>query len=227
MADESEREPLPSPPSSSNWSHKLITVFGWSFDFFTVAVSITDVISDLLVAVQFLRDGHTLWAWLVFGAFINSSIVYYIVLTSTVFHKHNEAFMIGCDHIIKERYREWPWLLRFLMVLPFSQLAPAGTYMFHTFIMPHWRKTAIRRSGLSDLRGKTHKLLGGQTAVHREEADAVQGTFTVVGRLQDAVKRQVVTHGMLFAETIVESIPQSIIQLLAITFLGAPSTLQV
>ncbi|CUI10899.1 transmembrane protein, putative [Bodo saltans] len=228
--------------STEDWRHKLITVFGWSFDFFTVAVSITDVISDLLVAVQFLRDGHTLWAWLVFGAFINSSFVYSIVLTNVMSGEHNPEFSVNGKHVINRRFRKLSGLVRFFMILPFSQLAPTGMYVFQTFVMPHWRRKADDEATRlsSSLRVSGGRAQGYGTgmmsdadvpvalaAVHREEVDAVQGTFTVVGRLQDAVKRQVITHGMLFAETIVESIPQSIIQLLAITFLGTPSTLQV
>jgi hypothetical protein len=213
----------------ADWRHTLISLLGWSFDFFTVAISITDVISDVLVAVQFLQDGHSLWAWLVFGAFINSSIVYSMVLSIVMFDEYNGEFRVAGEHVIKEIYRRTPGLIRFLILLPVSQLAPTGMYVFQMFIMPYWRRKAGEVEDTAhhtnlDVTSGTGPALA---AVHREEAEAVQGTFTVVGRLQQAVQRQVVTHGMLFAETIVESIPQSIIQLLAITFLGAPTTLQV
>jgi hypothetical protein len=217
----------------TDWRHTLITLLGWSFDLFTVAISITDVISDVLVAVQFLQDGHSLWAWLVFGAFINSSIVYSMVLSIVMFDEYNGEFRVAGEHVIKEIYRKTPGLIRFLILLPVSQLAPTGMYVFQMFIMPYWRRKAgdveDTTAHHSNLHVTSGTGVGGPAlaAVHREEAEAVQGTFTVVGRLQQAVERQVVTHGMLFAETIVESIPQSIIQLLAITFLGAPTTLQV
>lgn len=217
--------------------HTLITVFGWAFDIFTVAISITDVVSDLLVARQFLAEGHELWAWLVFGCFINSSVVYSVILANLVFDQYNNEFK-GKDgeHILPLRVLKLPFIVRFLIVLPLSQLAPTGMYFMQMFILPWMRGDSVCGgpvNGSTDSptlncrEDDVHSPSSRMTTVNMQEAKEVEGTFTVVDRLKSAVQRQVVTHGMLFAETIVESIPQSIIQLLAITFLGKPSALQV
>ncbi len=38
--------------------HSCITVMGWAFDIISLALSLTDVIADVLVAIQFWQDGH-------------------------------------------------------------------------------------------------------------------------------------------------------------------------
>lgn len=223
--------------SREQLKQRLITCFGWAFDAFTVAISITDVISDVLVAVQFYHAGHVVWSYLVFGAFANSSLVYSVILAVMMFDKHSSEFHVGSRHFLPRWALKIPLLIRVLILLPFSQLAPSGMYVLQMFYLP-WRRKQQNVYEYENPADCVHEqfasygaingvdgIAGGQ--VDAEEVQAVEDTFTLVARLQLAIKNQVFTHGMLFAETIVESIPQSIIQLLAITFLGEPSVLQV
>ena len=219
-------------------SDRALSLLGWGFDLFTVAISVTDVVADLLVAVQFLEEGHSLWGWLVLGFFFNSTVVYALILTGTMMNRSNSEFQVEGTHILPGWMLSGPKAKRFLLVLPLAQLAPSGMYVLQTFVMPCLRARAAGRHGggntpaagslpTPSASSMTRNGVGDAfAAVDRGEAAEVADTFLMMGRLRAALEKQVVTHGMLLAETLVESVPQSIVQLLAMTFLGTPSVVQ-
>ena len=195
---------------------------GWAFDAFSVLISLTDVVSDVLVAIQFWQDGHHLWAWLVYGCFINSNLVYSVMIVLFAIKYPNSTID---SQRIPQWFRDLPFVLLVVIVFPFAQLAPSGNYILQTFFVKHDSDDEgdYGSPAKPDVSGKTSRV----GRLVEDENAAIRHDEATVGRLLKAVKKQVHTHGMLFAETIVESIPQSIVQLLAITFLGNPTTLQV
>jgi hypothetical protein len=50
---------------STDW----LSIGGWAFEIFTAALSIVDVLSDVLVAQQFYLDGHMGWFWMVMASY--------------------------------------------------------------------------------------------------------------------------------------------------------------
>ena len=204
------------------WQHRFISAMGWAFDAFSVLISLTDVVSDVLVAIQFWQDGHHLWAWLVYGCFINSNLVYSVMIVLFAIKYPNSTID---SQRIPQWFRDLPFVLLVVIVFPFAQLAPSGNYILQTFFVKHDSDDEgdYGSPAKPDVSGKTSRV----GRLVEDENAAIRHDEATVGRLLKAVKKQVHTHGMLFAETIVESIPQSIVQLLAITFLGNPTTLQV
>ena len=204
--------------------HRAMTAFGWFFDLFTVGTSVADVISDLMVAYQFYSDGHALWAWLVWGCFLNSNIVYTAIIVqigireTTLYGLDNDKHFFGCLHKL-------PRPILFLIVFPFAQLSPTLHYVFQIFLIPRMKEPTPLTP--DDTFWVDDEACKHATRVELEEAQVIRKSATVVGRLSRAVKNQLRTHGMLFGEALVESVPQTIIQLLAITFLGSPTTLQI
>lgn len=218
-------EPVPPAkhPPKRSCRQRLITVFAWLFDFVTVSISLIDVVSDVLVALQFMRDGHSVWAWLVFGCFANSNVIYSAIIVQCVFKDKNNE--MGYYQHVWRPLTYWPRPMLFVLVFPFAQLSPTLNYVFQTFFIK-------KRNGDAYDEQYRPRVVGIKVAeeahtVAKEEHEAIKESVETMGRLQDALRKQFYTHGMLFAETVVEAIPQSIIQLLAITFLGSPSNLQV
>jgi len=199
--------------------HRCITLLGWSFDVFCVLISVTDVIADILVAYQFFTDGHRLWGWLVLGCLINSNLVYSVLVVAAGIR--GQAGPIRYLNL-PTWFRKLPFVLLLLIVFPFAQLAPSVGYIVTTAL---FRRVEGEPNSGDDV--AANLPFDATNEVEREVQATARHNAASVSRLVMALQRQIYTHGLLFAETIVESIPQSVVQLMAITFLGTPTTTQV
>ena len=205
------------PPAEFTCLSRVITIWGWFFDIATILISLTDVISDILVAIQFWKDGETTWFWLVMSSLILSSIVYTVFGAEVMLHSDKDH---GIDCV--DTIAEWPRLLKYLLILPFAQLTPT-LYWIKEQIHP----TNVFTRNLTSSWATGGVQVGIVPQALKEEADAIAGQAHVMGRLDGALREHLNTHLLFYIETIVESIPQSIIQLLAVTFLGQATSLQV
>ena len=65
-----------------NFLAGVVNAFGSCFDWASCVVCETSIMFDVLVGIQFYRDGHTAWAWIVFGLLCNSSVVFAVIQTN-------------------------------------------------------------------------------------------------------------------------------------------------
>lgn len=185
---------------------KAITAWGWTFDVFLIAVNITDVISDCLIARQFWVDGHKTFFWLVLASLIIASLIY--------------AF-VGVEYLLRERmHNTWHRAVQYPIMLVFSQLVPVLNW-FIELKQP--------QSGSSEEERWTSTFGRSEftTAVAAEEIGSMQSSAHIMQRLDVALVNHLRSHALFYVESIVEAIPQSIVQLLAVSFLGEASALQV
>ena len=191
---------------NSECLNKTITIWGWVFDIGTVFISLADVVSDILVARQFWKDGETTWFWLVISSLMLSNIIYSI---------------FGAEVVLDGLGQKVHRVLRFVMIFPIAQLVPT---IF-------WIQEQVSPRSIITLRYSPWSMVQkhSQTAPRavQEEGDAMASEVQMIERLDRGLKKHLNTHLLFYIETIVESIPQSIIQLLAVTFLGQATDVQV
>ena len=200
-----------------------MTAWGWFFDVATVLISLTDVVSDILVAVQFYRDGEMTWFWLVMSSLILSNIIY-------------TGFVV--EILIREDECMGPVVGRFfrpvqyLLVFPLAQLMPSLRWIKEQ-IWPSKQSKALQLQFASewDVEVTEHSDAATRSKLEsraiREEIEESAVETEVMSRLDTALKEHIRSHLLFYIETVVESVPQSIIQLLAVTFLNQASSLQV
>ena len=199
----------PSPPSDR------YAVFGWMFDLFTVAVSLSDVVSDVVVAIQFYQGGQTVWFALVVTSLCLASVVYTVYFTEIV--RRSAAW--GSIVIGSTSVRNASSLVVYPVVLLCAQVMPVICWVVETRARRGgWLPPAS--SALGDA-GLTESVVG------REAVSDAKATALLMGRLQASLQHYLKAHGMFLIETVVEAIPQIVIQLLAVTFLGHATTAQV
>ena len=62
----------------------LLQFAGYAFGVLTVIINIADVTTDIIVAIQFHRDGETTWFWLVVSSLILAHLVYTFIGTAVL-----------------------------------------------------------------------------------------------------------------------------------------------
>ena len=184
-------------------SDRAMTAWGWFFDFFLIVVNLTDVITDCLIARQFWVDGHKTFFGLVLASLLLASVIYTVVGVELVWrekfhHRHSRLF-------------------QYLILLPFSQLMPVINWA-----VEQWKPTSISSSEVAQWDRPECA-----TGISAEEADAMAGASKLMERLDVALARHMRSHALFYVESVVEAIPQAIVQLLAVTFLGEATPLQV
>ena len=207
----------PSGGSHSRCCDNLITAWGWLFDLFTVTVSLSDVISDIVVAVQFFQAGEHVWFGLVIASLCVASIVYTIFFVEEVRRRWPDTWTV-CGTPIRNVHR----VLVYPIVLIGAQVMPVICWVLETIRM-RGSDTASRVGAVA----LADYHLGYRSAVGREAVDDAKASAQLMGRLHAALTHYMKAHGMFLIETVVEAIPQIVIQLLAVTFLGHATTAQV
>ena len=184
---------------------RLVTAWGWIFDALLILINLTDVVSDCLVAAQFYRDGHATFFWLIIASLLLANIIYTIY-----------AVEVMCrDTRLWKTYR----IIQYVVIFPFAQLAPTANWFREQF----WPSS----TSTSGVAGWNAGFLGGAGAAAEEEAEAIAASSKLMERLDKALAVHFRTHLLFYVESVVEAIPQSIVQLLAVTFLDTASPLQV
>lgn len=156
------------------------------YDLFCAAVNVSDVASDIVICVQFYLQDQLVFFWLCIAIFAIAQICYSVLFTALYGTKYRDT------HAKKVRAA----CLCFLCILPFGQVVPLivwiGAFKFK------WFDKICECLGLEvrdDVKNE---------AAHSEDP------------LKNYIMMKVVTHGGFMIESIVESVPQSILQMVAI-----------
>ena len=199
-------------------------MIAWGFDIAVVVISVVDVISDVVVAKEFYDDGHMLWFWLVFASLAISSLAYAILLhfgsirQPIWFYHLGNKFTSSCPFAIPTFFGR---VLQFFTALVVSQFIPMMIWYMETFCPV----------GVGTIEDGSEEELQRPDSIHMsralsEELHDLAAESVVVQRIRNTMGKHFSRHGMFYIETVLESIPQSIIQLLAVTFLGRASSAQ-
>jgi hypothetical protein len=201
-----------------------LTAAGHAFAFLTVAINLADVTTDVVVAVQFFRDGDTVWAWLVVASLIIAHIVYTVA---------------GALNTVEEIF---PFAnsapKRFLVAFVVAQFLPVLHLAAET-----WREcknestlqeVARRAEDADDVVPNTsedartvdERQTYGVDSAAAEELDSIAPSLLIHNQISASMSKHLAKYVFFYIESAVEAAPQAVIQLLAITFLGRASTAQ-
>ena len=192
----------------------LVTFVGWAFDVFTAVISVVDIVSDVLVAKHFYDGGHMLWFWLVVGSYLLASgffTFFFVELASA----SNSAVP---PSRFKSAYNSIPVVVKYTVTFLLAQLLPLVLWLLVTLDKP----TATAAAKPSD---PTPDAETSVVAEEMMEADFLNES--VSRRLRGSLATLVKAHALFLLETVVEAVPQLVIQLLAMTFLGESSPVQI
>ena len=185
-------------------------LLGWGFDYLCELLACADAATNVLVAMQLLRDGHTAWGWTVLGFTINASVVYAFILMQLMPHACRDG-MFG-DWLNCRRK-----VTLFCIFLPFA----------HLLMIMFWFLTALVYPTPSSDDVPVELSEVATTRAAKEEAAAVERSARLMGRIAQGLKKQESTYTLLFAEALAEALPQAIVQLLALSLIGSATTLQI
>lgn len=159
---------------------KIKTWQSGAYDAFTVLLFTADVVLDIMITVEFYKEGEMGFFWGSIAIFAVSQLAY------------SALFM----HLFISDDRSMLYLmLTFILLLPFAQLAPFVIFC-SSF---NWRWLNLLLTCLK---------LDGQAIRQAPDPDKEPWEAFILSKLQ--------THGGFIAESIVESVPQSILQLIAL-----------
>jgi hypothetical protein len=191
------------PTSSLLWLHWIWASAIDSLEYFCVAISVFDVVSDMVVAYEFYSSGFPWWSYAVLASIVISNIVY------TLF---------GIEEFFR-RSQVSRWAL-FLLLFPVAQFVP----------LMHWfcAKRKERESGPAHRASRrvSHETPDevAMSTVCKEEYVACAAEIHQGSRIRQKISRDLSTHWLFLVETIVESVPQCVLQLLAVSQMGTAMT---
>ena len=163
-------------------------------------MSVSDVITDCLVAHQFWVQGRTTFFWLVMASLMLSQVLYTIVGVEILLYVNRKV--------------NTPRVLLYPLVFVLAQLAPVANWVFEQVsptkkmnesVIAQW--TQLSSTVLSSTNSR---LLA-------DEKEAVATANKVVERMDSALQRHLRTHLFFYMESVVEAIPQCVVQLVAVT----------
>ena len=199
-------------PPSSTWYSQL----AHAADIMTIAVSVVDVISDIIVAYQFYEAGHMLWVWLVMASLVISNIVYACAFARVMDLYPSLRFMSS------SRNGGLTMVFIFMLGLVIGQAVPLLLWYGETRDEKPSVNNAIS-DPLSRIKKKATKPVAAAVA---DEFEAVDSSVQLVTKMRKTIDDHMRTHWLFYVETVVESIPQAAVQLLAATYLGEVTSVQ-
>ena len=187
-----------------------LTLFGFCYDVFSVSLAVACMVVDVVVGVQLYQGGHTVWAWCVLGVFFDACAINAFLFATIL---QDSMWDSWATRSLRNMSRPLVFIL-LLQVSPF--LVPIHWFAA-TYLLEHNRKAppVVNLSSAAT------------TRVAREEAAAVERSAFVIGRLGAALTKQESNYILLNAHALAEALPQFVVQLLAVSILGSPSSLQV
>ena len=218
--------PRKSTTAKKRWADRVVQLFGGM----NLVASVVDIVSDLLVAAEFYNRNAMLWFYLVVVSLVVSNCVY--------------AFL-GVDEPLPALCRRIPLLTRFVtprpnkakfvtgniacvvfvLALPFAQLLPLLDFVMHRWQLydssvdaevDHGWKFFLSSNEHSAAYADSSFLLSSEM---EEDAELLR-------RMSEGFNAHIQEHAFFYLETFVESIPQSIVQLLALSAMDSVSTVQ-
>jgi hypothetical protein len=218
------------------------------FDLGTVAISVADVVSDVVVLNQFYKSGQKAFFALSLTIMVVSSAVFTIMFLFLGIGRENRR-----DWNIHDVFKKWSskndgssrtsilsllYFLSFLILLPFGQTFPVVMWAMETFYPTGKSSGATAEelplsfdaTGIVNAEGEItsdgiHRELAAGRITQGQADELHQRNFKRqwaknADPLREYLKRQVVKHAPFLAETIAESVPQSLAQLAALIIIG-------
>ena len=180
-------------------------------DVWTVASSLTDIVTDVLVAYEFYTKKHFTFFYGSVLIFIAAQLSYAFLFTGTWAAKHNTVGKCGV----------------FLLVLPFGQLIPIFAWV-ESFRFPavdhtlKWMK--LQPTGVST------NVANGQyngDAVDAATNYLAEEPVIAEDSLWAYIQKKYTAHAGFLAEAFVEAIPQGVLQTVAILVLDDTSGINI
>lgn len=205
------------------------------FDIGTVVVSITDVLTDVTVILSYHSRGFMTFFWLSSGVLFISSLVFSIMFVGIFLQDRCNLFQnLKDDYKLSKTTN---LLLHFLVAAvlsPFGQTFPVIIWAAETFYPHQHRANAAAgavtledgrlelKKPLSDAEIEDmierHGLMGDAAAELRERN--LKMRWEQGDQLREYLKKQMLKHAPFVGEAITESVPQSLIQLVALIVIG-------
>lgn len=214
------------------------------FEAVTVAVSLIDIISDVAVCFDFYSRGATRWFVFSLISLLSANAVYALAGLETapkfVNAIHNKHIM--CPKWIRTRLPEVDTYGRkfmkrplsiegvlFAVLFPFAQAIPLMHYIAES-CLPQPGKTKRGTTAFFEENAVDASHCAGTLQVWNIVQKDYCASTSLERRLAGGLHQHLQTHVLMYLETVVESIPQTVIQLLAISTMSATeevSTIQI
>jgi hypothetical protein len=209
-----------------------LSIAGWALEVFTAVLSVVDVLSDVLVARQFRADGHMGWFWMVMASLFVSNCIYAAMFIGLILQDRFQR----CKVTNGARFEYVRICAAFVAFFPVAQLFPLLQWALETsdkvweggsgFIFG--RKLDTKKDDDAEGMGSRQDSWEGKatTAAAQEDLDADEEARKLVHRLQKSMEAHIKANVGFYVETVVEAIPQAVIQLIAVSALGEATPLQ-
>ena len=187
---------------------------GFFFEFLLVLLNIADVVSDCLVARQFYLSGASTFFWLVIASLILANALYTVFTVEVILPDNCPLWF---RNVIKGTGSS-PLLHAavYVLIFPFAQMVPCVNFAFQS-----WKSF-----GTGGGTSVSSRVAREQLAADEVESSWIGGSSAL--RLSDAIRSSVERNAPIYMESVVEAIPQCIVQVVAMTALdGGPSSIQV
>jgi hypothetical protein len=195
-----------------------LAAFGHAFGLLTMAINLADIATDYTVAVQFYQEGETTWFGLVTAGLIVAHICYAL----------HGGLVLAQVQPYNDCIGELPVVLRVLMFALLGPLLPTVDFVIQTMrecrgvpendYVSEYNNT--RNANVATL----NRSSGAQFVASSQSSAAI--AMTVSADLDQTMQQHFQKFGLFYTETAVESAPQAVIQLLAISFLGRATEAQ-
>uniref|UniRef100_A0A7S1PND7 XK-related protein n=1 Tax=Neobodo designis TaxID=312471 RepID=A0A7S1PND7_NEODS len=209
-----------------------LSVGAWAFEIFTAALSIVDVLSDVLVAMQFYDAGHMGWFWMVIASLFVSNCVYSVMAMAMVLDERWQ---------MSPTSNNWRAAGYFCAVFPFAQAFPLvqwflevreqvkqdalGPKVVHSKRRAYATESDDGDDGMPLTRSDSWTAQATSRAA-QEDLDEDEQLRLFVRRMHKSFERHMKANAGFYVETVVEAAPQAVIQLVAVTALGEATGLQ-
>jgi len=189
---------------------QLVDVF---HDAFTVTFSLVDIMTDVLVCIEFYQNEHMIFFWCSIAIFCIAQLSYAFLFVGTW----------AADH------RNTSKVFIFTAVLPFGQLIPVFIWL-ESFRIPWIDKCLttlqLKPTGLSEQRDVALGYTDG-TGRRPEAVESVSESAADEDSLWAYIQQKYAAHAGFLAEAFIEAIPQGVLQVVAIILLHDTTGLNV
>lgn len=187
-------------------------VVGWFLDILAVITSLADIVTDIIVAYQFYDEGEMVWFGLVVASLCAASVVY---AAWTIVLPHH---MLG-RALADQLQNKIPKVVIIPIVFLLSPLLP----------LIHWIVAKIQQHQTKSRANDGKKKIVDAKSIYawNDDNPLVQhpAAFPIVNAarssfieaIADGIANHSQSHALFYLETVFEALPQSIIQLLALT----------
>ena len=206
------------------------------FEALSILISVVDVVSDILLVIEFYTRGAISWCIASGTALLLANLCYaaFGVEIAPRFIKAIEGHVprrffdvlpaVHCKHNSAHYFTHYPTWKGFLLVLPVAQLVPLMQYVLSSLAPP---KLGLSQWNRFNRREQSLTSPSQQQVIEDAVTQAFAGETQAIRAMSEGLQHHLAKHAMLYVETVVESIPQTVIQLLGMSILSEVSTMQI